>query len=86
MLKYLLLILFIVLVIWLTRLLRPHDSPRAAGRKAAAGRADPEAERVMLACAYCGLHLPRSDALPGRGGVYCGEAHRAIAEARDGSD
>ena len=34
----------------------------------------------MLACAQCGVHLPRDEALPGRGGVFCGEAHRADYE------
>ena len=35
----------------------------------------------MVACAVCGLHLPRAEALPGRGGVFCGEAHRTAFEA-----
>lgn len=34
----------------------------------------------MVACAQCGVHLPRHEALPGRGGVFCGEAHRAEYE------
>ena len=34
----------------------------------------------MIACAYCGVHLPRDEALPGRGGVFCGDAHRAAFE------
>lgn len=34
----------------------------------------------MLVCAQCGVHLPRDEALPGRGGVFCGEAHRAAYE------
>ncbi len=81
--RYLLLILFIVLVIFATRALRqsgkrddvaaPDEPPR-----------DKHTETIMLACAQCGLHLPRNEALPGRGGVYCSEAHRALAEARDG--
>lgn len=85
--RYLLLILFIVLVIWATRLLRRRErsrrpQPRVDGRPHAAS----DEEQVMLACAHCGLHLPRSEALPGRGGVYCCEAHRAVVEARGGDD
>jgi uncharacterized protein len=34
----------------------------------------------MLRCAQCGLHLPSAEALPGRGGVFCGEAHRSAYE------
>lgn len=82
--KFLVLILVVLVVVMLAkaargRLARPSDDdvPPAPPREATA----PEGE-VMLACAHCGLHLPRSDALPGRGGVYCSEGHRAIAEAR----
>jgi uncharacterized protein len=34
----------------------------------------------MLSCAHCGVHLPRDEALPGRGGVFCDAAHRAAYE------
>ncbi len=34
----------------------------------------------MVACAHCGVHLPRDEALPGRGGVFCGEPHRTAYE------
>ena len=34
----------------------------------------------MIACTYCGVHLPRDEALPGRGGVFCGDAHRTAFE------
>ncbi|MEO7337213.1 MAG: PP0621 family protein [Caldimonas sp.] len=52
------------------------------------GRARPPASRPdakkppqpMLACAQCGMHLPMNEALPGRGGVFCGDAHRAAFE------
>lgn len=41
--------------------------------------AEPEA---MVRCAECGLHLPVSQTLPGRGGVFCSEEHRGRFEAR----
>ena len=43
-------------------------------------KAPPATAQAMLACAHCGVHLPRDEALPGRGGVFCGEAHRAAYE------
>lgn len=43
-------------------------------------KAPPAPPQAMLACAHCGVHLPRDEALPGRGGVFCGEAHRAAYE------
>jgi uncharacterized protein len=35
---------------------------------------------AMLSCAHCGVHLPRDEALPGRGGVFCDAAHRMAFE------
>lgn len=43
-------------------------------------RAKPGAPQPILACAHCGLHLPRDEALPGRGGVFCCDAHRTAFE------
>jgi uncharacterized protein len=37
--------------------------------------------KPMLACSVCGIHMPRDEALPGRGGVFCSEAHRAEFES-----
>ncbi|MEP6873889.1 MAG: PP0621 family protein [Burkholderiales bacterium] len=42
--------------------------------------ADTAAPQAMLTCAQCGIHMPRDEALPGRGGVFCGDAHRAAFE------
>lgn len=85
--RYLLLILFIVLIVFATRALRRlGQRDDGAPRDSAGGAAGRGEGAVMLACAHCGLHLPRNETLPGRdGGVYCSEAHRAAAEARDGS-
>ncbi len=76
--KYLLLIvvlagLFVVLGF---RRARPPEAPKPAPPP-------PEPTR-MLSCAHCGLHLPRDEALPGRGGVFCSAAHRAAFEAAAG--
>jgi uncharacterized protein len=73
--KYLILLLVIVAVIWFMRSKRPPPVPPPPRRNDAP--AEPE---NMLACTHCGLHLPRHEALPGRGGVFCGEAHRAAYE------
>ena len=75
--KYLLLILLLCLVIFLLVVKRAR--PPSAKPK-------PEPPTVtlpqdMLSCAQCGLHLPRDEALPGRGGVFCSAAHRSAHEA-----
>lgn len=72
--KYLVLILVIALVLWLVRAGRRRDKvppPRAPDR--------PRHED-MVVCAQCGVHLPRSESFPGRGGVFCSEIHRAEHE------
>lgn len=52
-----------------------HGGQRRDAPSRRAGGAVP-----MLECAQCGVHLPRDEALPGRGGVFCCEAHRAVYE------
>jgi len=75
--KFLVLALIVFVVLWLVRsarrqdLDRPTDSPGTASR--------PRHEE-MVACAQCGMHLPFSEALPGRGGMFCGEPHRLAFE------
>lgn len=53
---------------------------RAKGEGQQPRKPPPATPQAMLACAHCGVHLPRDEALPGRGGVFCGEAHRAAYE------
>ncbi len=75
--KFLILLLLAVLVlVWLLRGARRRVQPPPvppAPRPA-------DAAQPIVACQHCGVHLPRSEALPGRGGVFCGEAHRAEYE------
>ena len=69
-------VLFLVAVVVLLWLLRGTTA-----RRRQTGAAQPPSPQPMIACAYCGVHLPRDEALPGRGGVFCGDAHRAAFEA-----
>jgi uncharacterized protein len=71
--KFLVLIAVVLLVLWAMRQGR-RDEPRA-GKP---GRPAPPQE--MVECASCGLHLPRTDALPGPDGqLYCCAEHRQNA-------
>jgi uncharacterized protein len=82
--KYLLIILVVLLVVWLARSGR-RVLPPSGDLGGARGPAS-SPKQSMVACAHCGVHLPRDEALPGRGGVFCGEAHRAAYEkAHQGS-
>jgi uncharacterized protein len=74
--KFLLFLVAIVVLLWLlrgtfARRRRPPVPPAAAKDR----------PLPMLACAQCGVHLPVNEALPGRGGVFCGAAHRAAFES-----
>ncbi len=73
----LLVVIVALVVLWL--LLRSLFR-RARGEGQSSRKPPPAAPQAMLACAHCGVHLPRDEALPGRGGVFCGEAHRAAYE------
>ena len=73
--KFVLLLLAVFVLLWMLRgSLRSKRPPPVA-------KPGPPAEpQAMLKCAQCGLHLPRDEALPGRGGVFCSEAHRLSFE------
>lgn len=75
MVKFIVLIAVVLTVLWLMRGKRPVVPPATPPARPA----EPP-QQQMLACAQCGLHIPQGDALPGRGGVFCSEAHRAQYE------
>lgn len=68
--KYLVLLLVIVVVLWLFR-----SRPRAARPTRPADQGG-KAPQAMIECAHCGVHLPRAEAVAGAQGLYCSEAHR----------
>lgn len=73
--KFVVVVLVILVVVWLLR----SGGNRRVTRT---DRSKPPlpAHEEMVACSQCGLHLPRSEALPGRGGQFCSAAHRAEFE------
>jgi uncharacterized protein len=80
--KYLLVIALVLVVFWLWRHNRAAE--KAAARPHRPAPEAPAAKEIteMVACEVCHVHLPRSDALIGRDGFYCSEAHRREAAAR----
>jgi uncharacterized protein len=73
MLKFLIVVVAVVGLVWLLfgRVTRKDGPPRGGARGNAVGSAED-----MVACAHCGVHLPRSEALAARGLHYCSAAHR----------
>jgi uncharacterized protein len=74
--KYVIIIVIVLALVWLARSRRPT----VRGDDEAVKKRAPPAIEDMVTCTHCNLHLPKSDALPGRGGYFCGEAHRAAHE------
>ncbi len=69
--KYLLVLVVVVVVLWL--MLRGRASSVSSSRRRR-GRAEAQ---TMVACAHCGVHLPRPEAVTDAAGrPYCSEAHR----------
>ena len=74
--KYLILIGLVLALLWLLRQARPK-----ARKDAPAQRPPTTSPTEIVACARCGLHLPRAEALAGRQGLhYCSAAHQREAE------
>lgn len=67
--RLLVLLVLIVLAFWLVRraLRRVQNKPEPLVK---AGE--------LVACAHCGVHLPREEARQGEGGVYCSEEHARL--------
>ena len=72
--KYLVIALIVVALVWLARAGRRRVDD--ATRRRAPRRAEPR-----VTCAHCGLNLPRGAALAAGDAWYCDEAHR-VAHAR----
>jgi uncharacterized protein len=66
--KLIVLIALVVFAVWLIRrALRATDT-----------REKPPVQGELVACARCGVHLPRSEARLAAGKLYCGEEHARL--------
>lgn len=77
--KYLVLLVVILVVLWLWRQGRLSAPPPEASAPPAR-KPPPEVPQAMVRCAVCALHLPQTDALAGTRGHYCSPEHRRQAE------
>ncbi len=74
--KYLLVLLVVVIGLWLLLRGRAAPPPGPGGGRGRKRRGGDAAEPVV-ACAHCGVHLPRQDAVVDAGGrPFCSDAHR----------
>ena len=69
--KFVILVVAVVLLVWLVFGRRRGRRDAAPPRRPGSGGAE-----GMVACAHCGVHLPRSEALADGVRLYCSAAHR----------
>lgn len=76
--KYLLVLVVVLIAV---QIWRSNRRAQLRERQARPDRKRPSAApAAMTRCAQCDMHLPEAEALPGRAGRYCSEAHRRQAE------
>jgi uncharacterized protein len=72
--RLLLLAVAVFVLVWLVRrALRPRPADTAERVRAAAD---------LVACAHCGVMLPRAEAHEAPGGLFCGAAHARLGPRR----
>jgi len=76
--RLILIVAIVVAVVWLLR--RALSAPPAAGKPP--GEAGEE-KGELVACAHCGVNLPRAEARSAGGRHYCSEEHWRLGP-RDG--
>lgn len=72
--RLILLALAVLVLVWLVR--------RAIAGRAGRDQSVPGASGELVACAQCGVHLPRAEARSAAGGQYCSEEHARLGPRR----
>ena len=71
MLKFLILVGAVIAIVWLLK--RAFAGDRRGGRPSDAPTQTPQGD--LVACAHCGVNLPKSEARAGAGSLYCSDEH-----------
>jgi uncharacterized protein len=72
--RLLLLALAVLILVWLVR--------RALRERHTGAPKAPGAPGELVACAHCGVHLPRAEARSAAGGEYCRAEHARLGPRR----
>ncbi len=76
--RSILLILFIWFILWFgKRLLVKHQLNKKYKQRMKQQTATQQQSKAMVRCEYCGVYLPKEEALSSGNNRYCCEAHRA---------
>lgn len=77
--KYLIVIALVLCIFWLWRHNREVDKTAARPAPPRSPSAAARSVTEIVACDFCHIHLPKSEALIGSKGIYCSDAHRREA-------
>lgn len=77
--KIVLVLIAVLVGVWLFRSNRRAPRNPAKSERSSANPAVAQLE--MVRCLHCDVHLPKSDAVTGRRGIYCSLEHRQRAES-----
>jgi uncharacterized protein len=72
--KYLVLLLIVFAGIWWIRQQRQTNHTHSQKSRSASHAV------TMVPCTHCGTHVPETDTLRGKQGLYCSESHRQSHE------
>lgn len=78
--KYLIWLILLLAGIWWIRQQRQGHSGDPVDQAAKTTPKSHGGPQVMVPCAHCGVHIPEADAVQGKHGTYCTEAHRERQE------
>lgn len=78
--KYLLVLAVVVVAFYIWR----NNRREELGARQPPQPPRPGAPVTMVACRVCGTHLPQSEAVQGREGLYCSQEHRQRIEGPAG--
>jgi len=81
--KLLLWAIVILAALIVMRLLAQHSAHKTARRRHAdqnPGKPGSAATEAMVRCAWCGVHLPRSEAILQHGQLWCCEEHARLGQ------
>ena len=74
--RLIVLVVLVVLAVWLIRRAWLRVSAQKTQEK-------PPVQGDLVACARCGVHLPRAEAHVAGGRSFCGEEHARLGARRD---
>lgn len=79
-------LIFIIAVVAIVYLLLKSYRKRVIGQGPDSGTQQAGRAEDMVRCIYCGVHLPKSEAILADGRHYCCEAHRSAHQAPTNRD